>query len=119
MPIHNCKFLEDFKNSQNNKPSYFGPQTNKNRHNEGKPYNRSQWRSQPNQSSSGNSSRHGSNQITCFKCGQNHYTKDCHLKGLFCFRYGKPGHVFYECGQQKPHFNPTAPKIRHYHKNGF
>jgi len=54
--IHNCRFLEDFENSQNNKPKYFGPQKNKNRRNEIKPYNHPQWRSQPNQSSLGNSS---------------------------------------------------------------
>jgi len=50
--IHKCRFLEDFENNQNIKPKYFGPQTNKNKCIEGKPYNRPQWRTQSNQSSS-------------------------------------------------------------------
>ncbi|XP_027922885.1 uncharacterized protein LOC114180793 [Vigna unguiculata] len=106
------KFLEDFENNQNIKPKYFGPQTNKNKRNEGKPYNRPQWRTQSNQSSSGNSSRPVYDHIRCFKCGQGHHAKDCHLKGPVCFKCGKPGHIFSECGQQKPHFNPTTTKTR-------
>jgi len=110
--IHKCRFLEDFENNQNNKPKYFGPQTNKNKSNEGKSYNRPQWRTQSNQSSSGNSSRLVYDHIICFKCGQGHHAKDCHLKGPVCFNCGKHGHQFSECGQQKPHFNPVATKTR-------
>jgi len=69
MLIYKCRFLEDFENNQKNKPKYFRPQTNKNRCNEGKPYNRLQWRSQSNQSSSRNSSIPAYNHIRCFKCG--------------------------------------------------
>ena len=34
------------------------------------------------------------NHIRCFKCVHDHYTKDCHLKGLVCFKWGKPSNVF-------------------------
>ena len=78
--IHKCRFLEDVENNQNIKPKYFGPQTNKNKRIEGKPYNHPQWRTQSNQSSSRNSSRPVYDHIRCFKCGQGHPAKDCHLK---------------------------------------
>jgi len=110
--IHKCRFLEDFENNQNIKLKYFRPQTNKNRRIEGKPYNRPQWRTQSNQSSSGNSSRLVYDHIKCFKCGQGHPAKDCHVKGPVCFKCGKPGHIFSKCGQQKPHFNPVVTKTR-------
>jgi len=52
------------------------------------------------------------NHIKCFKCGSGHYTKDYNLEGPGCFKCGKNGHIFSECGQQKPHFNLTAPRAR-------
>jgi len=110
--IHKCRFLEDFENNQNNKPKYFGPQTNKNKRKEEKPYNCPQWRSQSSQSASGNCSGPIYNHIRCFKCRQGHHSKDCHLKGPICFMCRKPDHLFSECGQQKPHFNPTTTKAR-------
>ena len=105
-------FLEYFENNQNKKLKFFGPQTNKNKRNEEKPYNHPQWRSQSNQSSSENSCRPIYNHIRCFKCEQGHHAKDCHLKGLVYFKCGKPDHLFSECGQQKPHFNLTTTKAR-------
>ena len=97
--IHKCRFLKDFENNQNIKPKYFGPQTNKNKRNEGKPYNCPQWRTQSNQSSSRKSSRPVYDHITCFKCKQGHHAKDCHLKGPVCFKCGKLGQLFSKCGQ--------------------
>jgi len=32
--------------------------------------------------------------------GQYSYSKDYHLIGPIYFKYGKPGHVVFECGQQ-------------------
>nr|KYP38557.1 hypothetical protein KK1_040183 [Cajanus cajan] len=52
------------------------------------------------------------NQIKCLKCGQEHYAKECHLKEPVCFKCGKPGHVFSECGQSKTHANTNGPKPR-------
>nr|KYP47487.1 hypothetical protein KK1_030884 [Cajanus cajan] len=52
------------------------------------------------------------NQAKCLKCGHGHYTKDCHFKGPVCFKCGKPGHVFSECGQPKAHANTSGLKTR-------
>jgi len=40
-----------------------------------------------------------------FKCGQGHYTRNYHLIGPICFKYGKHDHISTECGQQNQHFN--------------
>nr|KYP62010.1 hypothetical protein KK1_016525 [Cajanus cajan] len=109
--IYKCRFLEGFDHNKDNRPKSFGPQFNKKRNNEGKPYDRPQWKTQSSQFT-GNSSRPMNNQAKCLKCGQGHYTKDCHLKGPVCFKYGKPGHVFSECGQSKAHTNTSGTKPR-------
>nr|KYP34651.1 RNA-directed DNA polymerase isogeny [Cajanus cajan] len=97
--IHKCRFLECFDHNKDNRPKSFGPQFNKKMNNERKPY-------------AGNSIRPMNNPAKCLKCGQGHYTKDCHLKGPVCFNCGKPGHVFSECGQPKAHANTSGPKPR-------
>nr|KYP35375.1 Transposon Ty3-I Gag-Pol polyprotein [Cajanus cajan] len=50
--------------------------------------------------------------VLCFKCGQGHYTKDCHLKRPVCFKCGKSGHVFSKYGQPKAYANTSGPKPR-------
>nr|KYP51943.1 hypothetical protein KK1_026153 [Cajanus cajan]KYP55778.1 hypothetical protein KK1_002003 [Cajanus cajan] len=42
--IHKCRFLEGFDHNKDNRPKSFGPQFNKRRNNEGKPYDRPQWK---------------------------------------------------------------------------
>nr|KYP51237.1 hypothetical protein KK1_026921 [Cajanus cajan] len=73
--IHKCRFLEGFDHNKDNRPKFFGPQFNKKRNNEGKPYDRPQWKPQSSQFA-GNSSRPMNNPAKCLKCGQGHYTKD-------------------------------------------
>jgi len=102
------------KNKHNNKPKNFGPHINKQRYNHGKPYDHPQHRSSTSHDNSGNFKRPLKNQIKCMKCGQDHYTRYCHIRGPIYFKCGKPGLVTIECGQQKSHFNPfeSAPKTR-------
>jgi len=45
--IHECRFLEDFKNNQNNKSRNIEPQSNKKIYNDGKPYSRLNWKFPP------------------------------------------------------------------------
>nr|KYP48751.1 Transposon Ty3-I Gag-Pol polyprotein [Cajanus cajan] len=56
------------------------------KNNGGKPYDQPQWKSQSSQFA-------GNSRPVCFKCG-------------------KPGHVFSECGQPKTHANTSGPKPR-------
>nr|KYP32923.1 hypothetical protein KK1_046284 [Cajanus cajan] len=109
--IHKCRFLEGFDHNKDNRPKSFGPHFNKKRNNEGKPYDRSQWKLQSSQFA-GNSSRPMNNQAKCLKYGQGDYTKDCHLKGPVCFKCGKPSHVFYECGKPKAYANTSGTNTR-------
>jgi len=95
-------------NKQNYKPRNFGPHINKKGYNQGKPYDRPQQSSPSSHNNSGNFKRPLESQIKCMKCGQDHYTRYCHIKGPICFKCGKPGHVLTECGQQKPHLNPLG-----------
>ena len=106
--IHKCRFREDMENKQNYKPRNFGPHINKKGYNQGKPYDRPQQSSPSRHNNSGNFKRPLESQIKCMKCGQDHYTRYCHIKGPICFKCGKPGHVLTECGQQKPHLNPLG-----------
>ena len=97
--IHKCSFWKILRTIKISNQSILDPKQIKNKRIEGKPYNRPQWRTQSNQSSLGNSSRPVYDHIRCFKCGQGHPAKDCHLKGPVYFKCGKPGHLFSEYGQ--------------------
>nr|KYP44773.1 Retrotransposable element Tf2 [Cajanus cajan] len=90
--IHKCHFLEGFDHNKDNRPKSFGPQSNKKRNNEGKPYDRPQWKPQSSQFAR-NSSSPMNKQAKCLKCH---------------------GHVFFECGQPKAHTNISGPKPRHF-----
>jgi len=112
--IHKCRFIEDTENKHNSNPRNFGPHINKKGYNQGKPYDCPQQRFSSNHNNSRNFKRLLENQIKCMKCGQDHHTRYCHIRGPICFKCGKLGHVTTECGQQKSNFNPSgsAPKTR-------
>jgi len=58
-----------FESSQTNKPKYFGPQPNKKKYNEKKPYNLFQWKPQSVNFLKGNSNKVMNNRTRFLKCG--------------------------------------------------